>query len=99
MTTQHALAPAHAAMPKGPEGGGGGGSSDGDGGGGVDEDPTTIHITHNWRSPSMALQPRVCWDPVHQITEKGSAFRSFSWWVGLGRVNVFGGWVAKAGGL
>ena len=61
MTTQHALAPAHAAMPKGPEGGGGGGSSDGDGGGGEDEDPTTIHITHNWRSPSMlCVADRVC---------------------------------------
>ena len=72
MTTQHALAPAHAAMPKGPEGGGGGGSSDGDGGGGVDEDPTTIHITHNWRSPSMlCVADRVLF-PVRQNIEKGS---------------------------
>ena len=58
MTTQHALAPAHAAMPKGPEGGGGdgdGGGGDGDGkdGGGEEVAPITRHITQNWRSPSI----------------------------------------------
>jgi len=58
MTTQHALAPAHAAMPKGPEGGGGdgdggGGDGDGKGGGGEEVAPITRHITQNWRSPSI----------------------------------------------
>ena len=66
MTTQHALAPAHAAMPKGPEGGGGdgdGGGGDGDGknGGGEEVAPITRHITQNWRSPGILPRDVQTW--------------------------------------